>query len=462
MKKLFLLVFLIPASLMAFQSPEYSSKAAPGRQTNNITLNCRVYGVASNLDSMYLYENMGLANRVVARAGRSGPDSSYVISIPASSARFYLLGSNEQSTKEIILGEEKSVTIWGNSNYMHKARTVNSAVNTAFEKVQERIEGFINEGREARGLYRLSKGSAKATAKTNLEQFTKRKTMFLDSLKNANPLLHRYAALKLTPDFSGEGSEADFYGMNYFGNADLRNKAYEDVPEVYTAFAQYTAELLNLGMTHEKTVEMTEAQLAKLPAGSRTYRMALGGVVSTLKSLKSAEYPGLAKKYIDTYKNQNYGEIPGLEMEVRRAGTYLTGYEAPDLMGYTPDSSTYSLKQMRGKIVMVDFWASWCGPCRKENPNVIANYNKYKDKGFDILGVSLDRNADAWKKAIDADGLPWHHISDLKGWQSSHAALYSVTSIPQTVLIDREGKIIARNLRGEQLGAKLAEIFGEN
>jgi thiol-disulfide isomerase/thioredoxin len=116
---------------------------------------------------------------------------------------------------------------------------------------------------------------------------------------------------------------------------------------------------------------------------------------------------------------------------------------------------------LRGKVVLIDFWASWCGPCRKENPNVKVNYDKYKSKGFEILGVSLDRDINAWRNAIEQDGLTWHHVSDLKGWQSQHAALYSVTSIPQTVLIDKKGNIIARNIRGEQLGIKLKEIFGE-
>ncbi|MEZ4918825.1 MAG: TlpA disulfide reductase family protein [Saprospiraceae bacterium] len=133
----------------------------------------------------------------------------------------------------------------------------------------------------------------------------------------------------------------------------------------------------------------------------------------------------------------------------------------PDLEGKTPEGEMYSLYKMRGNVVLIDFWASWCGPCRRENPNVKKVYEKYHDKGFDILGVSLDREPIAWKKAIAADGLPWHHISDLKGWQSEHAKLYSIRSIPATILVDREGKILARNLRGEQLGEKLKEIFGE-
>jgi peroxiredoxin len=141
--------------------------------------------------------------------------------------------------------------------------------------------------------------------------------------------------------------------------------------------------------------------------------------------------------------------------------TFTPGGAAPELSGATPEGGTFALSQLRGKYVLIDFWASWCGPCRKENPNVVANYNKYKSKGFEILGVSLDKNAEAWKKAIADDGLTWKHISDLKGWSSDHARLYSVSSIPQTLLLDKEGKIIQRNLRGEQLAAKLKEIFGE-
>ena len=117
---------------------------------------------------------------------------------------------------------------------------------------------------------------------------------------------------------------------------------------------------------------------------------------------------------------------------------------------------------MRGKVVLIDFWASWCGPCRRENPNVVKLYEKYKDKGFEIFSISLDKDKTAWIKAIKDDNLKWtNHVSDLKYWSSEAAKLYGVSSIPSTVLIDKEGRVIAKNLRGRDLELKMKEIFGE-
>jgi peroxiredoxin len=147
--------------------------------------------------------------------------------------------------------------------------------------------------------------------------------------------------------------------------------------------------------------------------------------------------------------------------KMAEAGKIPVGSKAPDFTQHTPQGQAVSLSSFKGKYVLVDFWASWCVPCRNENPNVVKVYNQYKDKGFTVLGVSLDAESSkaAWLKAIASDGLTWTQISDLKGWKSEAAALYGVSSIPQNFLIDPNGVVIGKNLRGDDLQKKLASIF---
>ena len=135
------------------------------------------------------------------------------------------------------------------------------------------------------------------------------------------------------------------------------------------------------------------------------------------------------------------------------------GSKAPEIVLPSPDGKEIALSSLRGKVVLIDFWASWCGPCRKEMPNVVRAYAKYKSKGFEIYGVSLDKEKGNWVEAIEEEGITWPQVSDLLYWQSSVISLYAIEGIPYTVLLDREGTIIAKNLRGEELDEKLAEVL---
>ena len=173
-------------------------------------------------------------------------------------------------------------------------------------------------------------------------------------------------------------------------------------------------------------------------------------------------------KYSDLYKSLDAGlskkfpkdkNVIMFHEVVERMLSTNVGQFAPEISLPSPDGKEIALSSLKGKLVLIDFWASWCGPCRKEMPNVVKIYSKFKNKGFEIYGVSLDQDKEKWMEAITKDGINWPQVSDLKYWDNVAARIYNVQGIPYTVLIDKDGKIIAKNLRGQELEKKIAEVL---
>ena len=180
------------------------------------------------------------------------------------------------------------------------------------------------------------------------------------------------------------------------------------------------------------------------------------------ENLPAEQYPEYLRKAIKSlnkrFKNSKY--VSQLSDVVESKLKLIIGAQAPDIIMPTPDENIITLSSLKGKTVLLDFWASWCRPCRMENPHVVKLYEKYKRKGFTIYSVSLDQRKSSWINAIEADGLKWkNHVSDLKGWRNAAAVEYEVRGIPSTFLLDKKGRIIAKDLRGYALDRKLKEIF---
>jgi peroxiredoxin len=210
-------------------------------------------------------------------------------------------------------------------------------------------------------------------------------------------------------------------------------------------------------------VNATEDYLLKYADTTKSPSVALYIVGPLLRTQLEAE----RFEPVMTSMSKRFNDHPMVQKVVKEYFGYMQqqksalklGQPAPDFTLPDPDGKMISLSSLKGKYVLVDFWAAWCGPCRQENPNVVAAYKQYSNKNFTILGVSLDKAKEPWLKAIKDDQLTWTHVSDLKYWESIVVPMYNIQGIPFNVLLDPQGNIIATNLRGTSLQAKLSEVI---
>ena len=420
-------------------------------------------------DSINIYKFDGIVFNRVTTIRSTSNDHIFKYTIPKGRQEFHFFGQGAQDLRPLILGQEENVNIEGNCYALKSWVIKNSKVNIAYEASMRRLGELITDGEAAYRNYQSASGdpARKPAAEAELVGVDRRKAQFLDSLRKSNPFVAKIVASGTLYSYAINGkskyaTEQEFFAKEYFSQIDFKDEEYSYLPTTFEMFKNYTNTIHAMSITPEQQYTYVENWLSKFPKNTKAYKLALGGIVTSLMQRNHINYITFGERYCKMYEAEEPNVTNQLAGLILRSKTFITGVEAPDFAQNSPEDQAISLKSLRGKIVLIDFWASWCGPCRRENPNVVAMYNKYNAKGFDVMSVSLDSDKSRWVDAIAKDGLLWkNHVSDLKGWQNGVAQMYSVSSIPQTLLIDKEGKIIARNLRGEQLGEILKGYFGE-
>ena len=415
-------------------------------------------------DPLSLFEFNGIGFTKIKELEKVGKDS-FVLKVFEGEPRFLYVGIEAQAKLPVVFSNENMV-INGNCKKFRQSRIQGSEYNTMYNDILKQVRANKRAMQVKLGEFRKAAKNPENQneAKAELTLLDQQQMSYLDSIRKRKPFLANIVALGTMVSYTNKmdqySNEVDFFAAEYFRNADLKNKDFNNIPYLFESFKEFSQTIASVGLAPETVTALINQNLNMIPDSSQAMRYALGGTLLGLQGKNHPSFGAYANQFIDKFgATTDAASIKRLQSQLEQAKSFVPGGQAPDIAMKTPEGELMKLSELKGKVVLIDFWASWCGPCRKENPNVVRVYDKYRESGFEILGVSLDKTKDKWEAAIKKDGLTWHHVSDLKGWKNEAAQTYGVRSIPHTVLVDREGKIIVRNLRGAALERKLAEIF---
>ncbi len=372
----------------------------------------------------------------------------------------YHIGVNKEKSAPIVIAQENIGITAEGSGFKSSIKIQTSPANEAFKKYIEANQNFeksfANINKEYQEtVFPLQKTNPELYQQEHkrlIDQIQLSRTtykQFLVGLKNhSNAYIQKIGDLLEITEYTGR--------LNYFSKNDFNDESLTKGDFIVRKVNLYFTFFTTLSpQTMQQEIEMI-LQISPLKSKARAV---------VFEALTRAAIPNdakYAKSIVDVFEQEYTNtEYPKrIKQLIPRPAGVNEGDVAPEINLASVNGGKIALSSLRGKVVLLDFWASWCGPCRRENPNVVKLYNKYKDKGFTIYSVSLDKSKASWEKAIQKDGLSWeNHVSELKHWSSSAARDYNVTGIPSTFLIDQNGIVVAKNLRGAALEKALEEIF---
>lgn len=433
------------------------------------------------MDSIRVYVVDGLEIKSIAAAPvvSSGETYRFELSGDLPQEGMYFVGQAPGNLIGVFLGAEKGVTLSGNCMNLRSFHKIeNSPLNDNFNKINERLTQLKRASMTVNQEFRVAYNNdaqAEAEARDRIDELYQLQVDLYDSLKNEGSILAKIIAPNIYEPFDPSDPENTYpnelhhLAGEMFSYVDFSDPAYNQLP-ITDFFRMYVMQVFSGGMELEAAQQYLDALLSRIPEGSQLHKNVLASVINTMEQMSSLAFPKYAENFINLYQPKEQ-----IVQTIRQRITFIEakrkaqeeaeritgiGVVPPPIELPEPDGTPLALSSLRGKYVLLDFWASWCVPCRNENPNVVRIYQKYKNKGFEILGISLDQNRTQWLDAIENDQLTWLHVSDLKGWRSQAAQDYRVTAIPATFLLDKEGKVIAKNLRGASLERELASILG--